>query len=217
MAKTNSATFSFNNKSLNMFCVSLQGQDIPAWLDDEVKRAFEALAALIKYENQVIYLRDIKFLAIDGKYPGGHCYNAYEAMIAVPDWLANKQQMVAAINHELHHMARWQNLGYGGTLGGALLSEGIATFYEQLISGWSSPWSQASVSYAALEAAIKAWDDNDYDHNNWFFNGTYGKWTGYGIGYQLAKHIFIDGFNLNRSVLENPSEAKVILEKLKQK
>src|ERR1035438_2546513 len=128
MAKTNSATFSFNNKSLNMFCVSLQGQDIPAWLDDEVKRAFEALAALIKYENQVIYLRDIKFLAIDGKYPGGHCYNAYEAMIAVPDWLANKQQVVAAINHELHHMARWQNLGYGDTLGGALLSEGIATF-----------------------------------------------------------------------------------------
>lgn len=200
-----------------MFCVSLQGQDIPAWLDDEVKRAFEALAGFIKNENQVIYLRDIKLLAIDGKYPGGHCYNAYEAMIAVPDWSADKQQVIATINHELHHMARWQNPGYGDTLGGALLSEGIATFYEELISGWSSPWSHARVSDGALGAAIEDWDDSDYDHKNWFFNGTYGKWAGYGIGYQLAKYIFIDGFNLNRSVLVNPSEAKVILNKLKQK
>ena len=214
MSHTQNTSFTLNGKSLNVFAISLHGQEIPNWLDEEVKAAFEKLAPYIKNENQVIYLRDIKFLAIDGKYPGGHCYNAYEAMIALPDWNADKQQIIATINHELHHMARWQNPGYGETLGGAILSEGIATFYEEMISGWTPPWAQATISTEALNGAIQNWNDNQYDHSSWFFEGAHGKWVGYGIGYKLAKQLFADGFDIERSITIKPSELEKELKEL---
>lgn len=209
MSQTHNASFSFNGKMLNAFAVSLHGQEIPSWLNEEIQTAFERLAPHIKNDNQVVYLRDIKFLAIDGKYPGGHCYNAYEAMIALPEWTADKQQVIATVNHELHHMARWQNPGYGETLGGAILSEGIATYYEEMISGWTPPWAQANVSGAALKSAIESWNDDKYDHSGWFFEGKHGRWIGYGIGYQLAKHLFNESFDLKQSVTIKPSDVSV--------
>ena len=214
MSQTHTATYVFNGKSLNALAVSLNGQKIPAWLDEEIRTAFEKLAPYIKNDNQVIYLRDIKFLAIDGKYPGGHCYNSYEAMIALPDWEADKQQVVATINHELHHMARWQNPGYGDTLGGAVLSEGIATYYEEMISGWTPPWAQADVSSEAFDNAIKNWTDNQYDHSGWFFEGKYGKWVGYAIGYRLARELFSDNFDLAKSINIKPDEVEHLLKGL---
>jgi len=215
MANAQSHTFIFNSKSLTAFAVSLHGQEIPDWLSVEIQSAFEKLAPYIKNENQVIYLRDIKFLAIDGKYPGGHCYNGFEAMVALPDWNSDKQQVVATINHELHHMARWQNPGYGDTLGGAILSEGIASYYEEMISGWTPPWAQSEVSKEAFDSAIKNWGDNQYNHNSWFFEGKYGRWVGYTIGYRLAKELFFGGFDLEKSIHIKPGEVESLLKSFK--
>lgn len=208
MSQAHKTSHIFNGKTLHVIAVSLHGQEIPAWLDQEIKLAFRPLAPYIKNDNQVIYIRDIKFLAIKGKYPGGHCYNAYEAMIALPDWGVDRQQLVATINHELHHMARWQNPGYGETLGGAILSEGIATFYEEMVSGWLPPWSQSEISGQVLNNAIASWDDKKYNHSNWFSSGKYGKWVGYTIGYRLAKALFDNGFNIEKSVTIKPDEAQ---------
>lgn len=211
MPSANNASFMFKDKTLNVLAVSLHGQEIPQWLNEEIKTAFEKIAPYIKNDNQVVYLRDIKFLAIDGKYPGGHCYNAFEAMIALPDWSADKQLVIATINHELHHMARWQNPGYGETLGGAVLSEGIATFYEEMISGWTPPWAQADVSSEAFSDAIENWDDSQYDHSRWFFEGKYGKWIGYSIGYRLAQKLFAEGFDLEKSITIKPDGLEKLL------
>lgn len=214
MSQTYTTSYTFNGKSLNTLAVSLNGEEIPDYLNEEIKTAFEKLAPYINNDNQVLYLRDISFLAIDGKYPGGHCYNSFEAMIALPSWNADKQQVIATINHELHHMARWQNPGYGDTLGGAILSEGIATFYEELISGWTPPWAQAKVDIEALDSAVQNWNDNQYDHGDWFFEGKYGKWVGYAIGYRLAKRIFINGFDLAKSITVKPPEAEELVKEL---
>lgn len=214
MVNTHNSAFTFNGKTLNTLAVSLHGQVIPSWLNEEISMAFEKLAPYIKNENQVIYLRDIEFLAIDGKYPGGHCYNAFEAMIAVPNWSANKQQTIASITHELHHMARWQNPGYGETLGGAILSEGIATYYEEMISGWTPPWAQADIDNKALKEAIGNWNDNQYDHNGWFFEGIHGKWIGYSIGYRLAKQLFSNDFDLEKSIMLKPDDLQSMLREL---
>ena len=211
MSKILSTKIVTNNKTLSLLGVSLKDKDLPSWLLEEATKAFAALAPFIKRYTQILYIRDISFLAIDGKYPGGHCYNAYEAMIAVPSWKINKQQLIATINHELHHMARWQNPGYGSTLGGAILSEGIATYYEELISGWTPPWAKANVSKKSIDAAHKDWNNPEYNHSEWFFEGPYGRWTGYGIGYQLAKKLFINDFNLERSIAITPDEVKSLL------
>jgi uncharacterized protein YjaZ len=202
---------SFDSKTLNLFCVSLHIEVIPNWIRDETRHAFEVLAPYMKNREQVLYIRDIPSLAIDDEYPGGHCYNQYEAMLALKSWNDDKRQIVATINHELHHMARWQNLGYGTTLGGAIVSEGLATFYEEVVSGWTPPWSKAQVADEALESIRKEWDNTDYNHRAWFFRGLYGRWVGYSIGYQLAQRIFKVGFDLTRSITIQPDEVRELL------
>lgn len=211
MPQSLNAQFTVTGKTLHVLAVSLHGQAIPEWLHEEARHAFEALAPFIKNESQVLYLRDIPFINIDGKYPSGYCYNQFEAMISALSWDVDRAQLVATINHELHHMARWQNPGYGRTLGGALLSEGLATYYEEQVSGWSSPWSKAAPAKDAISAAVKDWDDKGYNHSEWFLAGPYGKWTGYGLGYRLAKIIFADSFDLARSIAIKPDEVRELL------
>ncbi len=214
MSHSVNSQFGINGKTLNVLCVSLHGQNIPSWVTTTANQAFEKLVPYIKNSEQVLYIRDIPFLAIDKVYPAGHCYNQYEAMIALANWRPAKAQLQAAIHHELHHLARWQNPGYGTTLGGALLSEGIATFYEQKESGWTPPWAKATVANGALQDALKNWDNQNYDHNDWFYKGPHGKWVGYGIGYLLATKLFADGFNIARSVTVTPGEALPIMQQL---
>lgn len=207
MNKTQTVQFSFNGKTLIVFCVALGDGDVSSKVLEYAKEAFEKLSPFIKNDRQVLYIRDIPFLAIENKYPGGHCYNAREAMISLTSWGDDEQQIKATINHELHHMARWHNPGYGKTLGGAILSEGIATYYEELQSGWLSPWAEAAFDDETLKAALEEWDNATYNHREWFFNGPHGKWVGYAIGYKLAKLLFKDGFDLSRSITIEQSEA----------
>lgn len=196
-----------SGKTLSIFCSVFHEGAIPDAVIHDAKDAFQKLAPFIHNDNQVLYLRDIPFLAIKGKYPSGHCFNPYEAMIALASWQDDAQQIKAAINHELHHMARWQNPGYGETLGGAILSEGIATYYENLQSGWRAPWAETAFTNDALEDAVENWGNNVYDHNAWFFEGPHGEWVGYGIGLRLAGALFKDGFDLERSIMIEPDEA----------
>ena len=111
-------------------------------------------------------------------------------------------------------MARWQHAGYGRTLGGAILSEGIATYYEVKTSGWLSPWAQAVLTKQAIEAAASEWDKPAYNHADWFFQGQYGRWIGYGIGYQLATKLFASGFDLSKSLTITSDDAKYLLKHL---
>ncbi len=209
-------TFTVNNSTLHTFLVSLQGDQIPKYAGEVVGDAFSQLAPYLSDPSQVLYIRDIEFLAIDGKYTGGHCYNRSEAMISVPKWVTDKRQLTAAVNHELHHMARWQNVGYGETLGGAILSEGIATYYEALRSGWKSPWHNAEVTNQHIAEALQQWHNTDYDHSQWFFDGKYGKWIGYGLGVKLASKLYEDGFNLEHSVQITPEKAQSTFKELTQ-
>lgn len=207
-------TLTSKNKQLLVLAPSLSGVEIPDSFLSIVKTAFEQLAPFLKDNQQVLYVRDIPFLAIDDKYPGGHCYNRHEAMIAVKDWGGDSQQLTATINHELHHMARWQNAGYGDDLGGSIVSEGIATYYEELQSGWSAPWSQATFTEAVLADALENWASKNYSHSDWFFESERGRWLGYSIGYQLAKQLFKDGFDLERSLTLKSDEVKTIASEL---
>lgn len=212
-----SHTFGINQSSLNVFLVSLRRPPIPEYVREVVHNAFKQLAPYLHDASQVLYIRDIPFLAIDGKYPGGHCYNRSEAMIAVTEWKTDQQQLIAAVNHELHHMARWQNPGYGSTLGGALLSEGIATYYEALRSDWRSPWSEAPINKAVALKALEQWADEKYDHKQWFFDGNLGKWAGYALGTKLATELYGSNFDLEDSIKITPARAKSVFQSLVNK
>lgn len=216
MGTTISETITSNGKQLIITAVSFSDLSVPRTTIAVVKEVFEKLAPFMKDDRQFIYIRDMPRLCIDGKYPGGNCYNRHEAMIALPNWEIDEKQLVSTVSHELHHMARWQNAGFGDSLGGSILSEGVATLYEELQSGWTPPWSQASFTQDVLTDALDNWENKNYNHNDWFFRSDKGRWIGYTIGYQLAKKLYKNGFNLENSLNIRPNEVKEIVKTIKQ-
>ncbi|WP_422376437.1 DUF2268 domain-containing putative Zn-dependent protease [Roseibium sp.] len=94
------------------------------------------------------------------------------------------------IAHELHHALRFGTVGYGSTLGEALVAEGLAgLFSHQLYGNAPEPWEAPETSdLDHLEAAEAAWDAAAYDHRAWFFgSGDYPRWLGYRLGYRLVE------------------------------
>ena len=91
--------------------------------------------------------------------------------------------------HELHHVARWDGPGYGGSLGQALVSEGLAGFFAREVCGGApEPWEGLSLSEIRryIPRAERDWDSPNYDHAVWFFgHGTLPRWLGYSMGHQL--------------------------------
>ncbi len=95
------------------------------------------------------------------------------------------------IAHETHHALRWAGVGYGKTLGGALVSEGLAGhFVHQVLGTAPEAWESAvpEEELPRLEAeAMKACGDPDYDHAAWFFGTSdLAHWGGYTLGYAIV-------------------------------
>ncbi|MBC3213775.1 DUF2268 domain-containing putative Zn-dependent protease [Serratia fonticola] len=94
------------------------------------------------------------------------------------------------IVHEMHHCLRMGTVGYGSTLGEALVSEGLAGHFVRYVLGTEPElWERAvTTEYLRLlpvtEQLLKM---PYYDHAEWFFGtGKYPKWLGYSLGYHLV-------------------------------
>lgn len=96
-----------------------------------------------------------------------------------------------ALVHETHHALRWRQVGYGNTLGEALVTEGLAGhFVHQVLGTPPEPW-ECAISGEQLtkaqQRAFIAWDDATYDHAAWFFgDGAEEQWCGYTLGYNIV-------------------------------
>ncbi len=195
--------FSLDDKRLTVFAKNLHGSDEQMGdLAAVIDPLFQELAPFLSLNEQVLYIRDIKEYTIDQTYVAGNTYVPNEVQIAVPAWPADATELKACLAHELHHLARWQNAGYGKTLGQAIITEGLAVFYEEQNSGWVPPWAKAGIQTKAYAAAKAEWNSKNYNHSNWFHKGRYGKWVGYTIGYRLVKEVIflVSSFELESSV-----------------
>ncbi len=101
------------------------------------------------------------------------------------------EPLARMIAHELHHALRWETVGYGTTLGEALVSEGLAGhFVAQLFTSPPEPWERALDATALAAAAAEAravLEAPRYDHNAWFFGtGRHPRWAGYALGYAVV-------------------------------
>ncbi len=165
-----------------------------------VREEYKQLATYIHSAGQFLYIRDNPDLTIENRLPAGHTYFPTESMIAVPDWTKiDYTELRAVIAHELHHMARAQNIGYGESLGEVLASEGLATYYEEVRTGRKAEWAVAKIPSSAINRAHNEWKSKDYNHYEWFYESPNGKWIGYALGYMLAKRQFPE-FNLTESL-----------------
>lgn len=93
--------------------------------------------------------------------------------------------------HEVHHCLRMGAVGYGRTLGEALVSEGLAgRFVSHLFGTPPEPW-ECAVDDATLRKQRPEDADlvaSPYDHKGWFFGGGGLRpyWYGYSLGYRLV-------------------------------
>ncbi|MEM8836750.1 MAG: DUF2268 domain-containing putative Zn-dependent protease [Pseudomonadota bacterium] len=94
------------------------------------------------------------------------------------------------IAHELHHALRFRQKRYGGTLGKALVLEGLAGhFVRELYDNPPEPWEALPAETLApfMDDARLKWDASDYDHAAWFYGtGAHPRWLGYSLGYHIV-------------------------------
>ncbi|MGH7196358.1 MAG: DUF2268 domain-containing putative Zn-dependent protease [Candidatus Saccharimonadales bacterium] len=213
MQKTEIKKIVASNRTLLVVVVNFENDAINPEIFTSISDIFTEFTPYMHDNLQVLYVRDSKAQSIDGELIGGNCYNRHELMVAVPRWPVDMQEFRATLYHELHHMARHQNVGYGKTLGGAVLSEGIATYYEEFKTDWSPPWGNATYSKKDVADAISMWDSEDYNHSEWFFSSERGRWVGYALGVEIVRKLYSDTFDLKASlrVLPNDEQVKAIL------
>jgi hypothetical protein len=95
------------------------------------------------------------------------------------------------VAHEAHHCMRMAKLGYGRTLGEALVSEGLAgRFVTHLFESPPEPWERAvdKSTLLAHRPDDQMLASTDYNHDSWFFGvgGQRPRWLGYTLGYEMV-------------------------------
>ena len=121
------------------------------------------------------------------------------------------------IAHELYHCLRYPYPGYGRTLLGALVGEGLADHFDIEVTG-SKPaiWDAAlsAVQMAKLgESAKKEYKNKNYNHFDWFYGSEkrgMPKWTGYTLGFKLVEDYLIKNSDLKPSSLFKIKPEKLI-------
>lgn len=125
-----------------------------------------------------------------GYTPSGDWFHVYI------DPKKNQKQMAEIIEtfipgtiyHEMNHIARWQNTGYGSSLLEAIISEGLAiVFAKEQWKKSKTPWADFSEKEmnCLLDIVRKRNKRNDkiYNHGEWFLGtGKLPRWSGYKLG-----------------------------------
>ena len=129
---------------------------------------------------------------------GGYTPDANTVLISVDtnfEKLAQtiETELVHTLLHEFHHVMRWRSVGYGDTLGEAIVTEGLGDQFDVEMTG-SAPqkWATAlsSDELSKLFSRAQPLLSEPYDHAAWFFGSEsehLPKWGGYAIGYFLIQ------------------------------
>ena len=134
---------------------------------------------------------------------GGHSYRRGCMSITLdPDNQAfaaslGDGQFSRLLTHEVHHCMRYDALGYGETLGEALVSEGLADQFDcEAHTKPGQPWTDALTRaqwpdvLARMEPNLSTNIYSFTDHAAWFY-GRLGdkpipRWSGYSVGFHLV-------------------------------
>lgn len=118
---------------------------------------------------------------------------------AFPNLKKNLQlELLDTFAHELHHVARWQTVGYGKTLFEAIISEGLADHFANEITErkdlhlWDKALNKKQI-INFLKKAGQEFNSKEYSHSDWFFGSKerrIPRWTAYSLGFYLVGNYF---------------------------
>jgi uncharacterized protein YjaZ len=151
--------------------------------------------------------RTIKDQGISGYAPGPH-----HLYVRVDPKFKDitEENMILTILHETHHCMRIRKYGIPDNLAEGLVSEGLATLYEEEHSGSVPIYAQVKITQKEIDLANKSLRDDNYDRTRWFFgDDNLPLWFGYSYGYKLAKE-YSEKTNKKASELVHVS-AKLVL------
>jgi len=177
----------------------------------------------IKISNIDIIVHDNPRFTIPELGIGGHTHSPDFVVISLDPKFPNfsektiGKELDRTLHHELNHVARWKTVGYGTTLLGALISEGLADHFEREITNKNlNPWSVAldrSQIKQMMKRAEKEYNNKNYNHNEWFFGSKekgIPRWTGYTLGYNLVAEYLEKNPSKKPSQLHNLKAEKFI-------
>lgn len=129
---------------------------------------------------------------------GGYTPDAHTVQISVDTDNAElvrtiDDELVHTLLHEFHHAMRWRSVGYGETLGEALVTEGLADHFDVEITGGEPQKWATEITIdddSELLARARMLFNESYSHDQWFFGSEMEKlpkWAGYSLGWFLVK------------------------------
>ncbi len=163
----------------------------------DVHTAWEAVSRVLQTSPVDILVQRLSGGVIPEIGMGGHAYRkGLLALTLDPDnqhfaTCLKEGSLRRTLVHEVHHCMRMGAVGYGRTLGEALVSEGLAgQFTGWLLGTPPEPW-ECAVDQDALriqQPDASVLSDPAYDHNAWFFGsgGQRPRWLGYTMGFAIA-------------------------------
>jgi len=164
----------------------------------QTERAVELALAIIPLSNVDIVFSYNPVEVIPHLGFGGYTPDANTVLISVDTDNAKlahtiDTELVHTLLHEFHHAMRWRSVGYGETLGEAVVTEGLADHFDvEVTGGEPQKWAtEISITVETeLLARARAMFNESYSHDNWFFGSEaekLPKWGGYSLGWYLVK------------------------------
>ena len=188
---------------VNLYILKASGRFGPYLKDlkESLKFAIKKTAGKISVSKVDLVIYDNPAQVIPEIGVGGRTHSPYLVRVSLDPGFPNfvkviKHNLPLSISHELHHAARWKTVGYGKTLGEAIISEGLATsFATEVWGGEPALWATAvkgTELKKLLSIAIKEVNDENYNHYKWFFGrGDLPRWAGYSLGYDLVQKYLV--------------------------
>ncbi|MCX6780521.1 MAG: DUF2268 domain-containing putative Zn-dependent protease [Candidatus Magasanikbacteria bacterium] len=173
------------SKRFDPFVVAIQSQ---------TKKAIDlALTKIALHDVDIVFsLNPIETVAHLGF--GGYTPDANTVLISVNTDFEKlgetiETELIHTLLHEFHHAMRWRSVGYGDTLGEAIVTEGLGDQFDVELTGgapqkWATALSAEELSKLFLRA--KPLLGESYEHAAWFFGSEseeLPKWGGYALGW----------------------------------
>ena len=200
--------------------------DFISSIDWATKRAEEYVGKRLRIDYGVnIVFAEVNHFLIPEDGVGGRTYRADFILITLDlKKPPSEDKLFEIICHELCHAARWGvNPEYTVTLFDGLISEGIATIFEEtaVIGSDNRQVFLSTVlgrsddeNKKILEALRFQLDNSNYHYNEIFFDGNaeLPRWAGYSAGYYLVnKYLSATGKTIDQTFADKYADFKIVL------